>query len=369
MNYEFSDFDFDDDFDDTSQEVYPDFFYEWDDSLSKNAAVRFCDADELSEIIEIYLNEGEISKAKQTIQHALRFHPDNEDLIYDILLLLNDFELWNDLLVLAEQYKDMPEVWADGHRISALLHLGMEEDAFLFFQKMKRKYEKDATNRSVIYQAMCEALQEVDLYDAAINVIDEAIEMMGDTSDFYWLKLQSYLALGMKEKALNLSNIIEHLDPMDGDAWHRLGTVYLELEEMDKAIDAFEFSESLGYKKQRNYLNLITAYERNGNLLKALEKAKEYLYLYPQNYMINVLAANLCAEMRMWEEALAYVDAALEMMPEIDSLYLYKSNFFINLGEQKKAISTLEEGIKQTLDKQGDLKKELEKLQNQYPND
>ena len=361
------DFDFEDDFDDHLQEPYPDYFYEWDEALSDNQNIRFFDADELSEIIEIYFYEGHIKKAKQTIQQALKFHPDNEDLLYDILLMLNDYELWNDLLELAERYKDMPEVWADGHKIEALLHLGMEEDAFLFFRTIKRKYEKDNEQFAVVYEAMGEALQEMDLYEASANVIEEAINRLGPSLEFYWLQLQACLSMKANAKALEIAGKIEQIDPMDGETWHRLGNVYLDLEETEKAIDAFEFAESLGHKTKSNYLWLVTAYEKNGNLLKALEKTKEYLYLYSDNYMVYILAANICSEMKMWEEALTYIDAALEIVPDLDSLYLYKSNFFIHLGEQKKAMSALEEGIRQTEDKQGDLKKELEKLHTQYP--
>jgi tetratricopeptide (TPR) repeat protein len=352
------------------QEPYPDYFYDWDESLTKNGSPRFLEDEEFYEIIEIYLEEGEFKKAKQTIQYALKLHPENEDLVYDILLLLSDFELWNDLLVLSEKYQDLLGVWAEGHKLTALLHLGMEEDAFLFFRKVKNQYdkEKEKEDITVLYQAMGEALQEADLFDASVILIEEAISILGADVDFYWLQLQAYLSLEVKEKALDIANKIEQINPMDGENWHRLGSVYIDLDEMEKAIDAFEFAESLDYRKKSNYLGLITAYEKNGNHLKALEKTKDFLYLYPESYMINILAANICSEMEMWEEALFYVDAALEIVPELDALYLYKSAFFLNLGEKKKAILTLEEGIKQTRDVRGDLKKELERLHNENPN-
>jgi tetratricopeptide (TPR) repeat protein len=364
---DYNDFDDEDfeDFEDSTEESYPDYFYAWDDALSKKQNPPYMDADDIGEIIEIYLSETEIDKAKQTIQQGLKWHPDNKDLVYDILAYLNDFELWNDLLSLSEQYKDFPELWSDGHRLTALLHLGMEEDAFLFFQKMKRKYEKSADELSIMYQAMAEALLEMDLYDASVGVMDEAIEVLGVHVDFYWLQLQAYVSVESKEKVLEIAGKIEQINPLDGETWYRLGSVYIEMEEPEKAIDAFEFAESLGYTRQSNYLGMVTAYEKNGNPLKALEKLKEYLALYPENYMAYILAANICADMKMWESAIKYVDDALKLVPDFDSLYLYKSNFFINLGERKKAMSTLEEGIRQTDDKQGDLKKELEKLQSE----
>ena len=363
---DFDDFDFDDfEDDDFIQEPYPDYFYEWDETLSGNQNIRFLDVDELSDIIEIYLHEAEFKKAKQTIAYALKFHSDDEDLIYDILLLLNDYELWNDLLVLAEQQQGLSESWVDGHKIAALLHLGMEEDAFLFFRKIKQRYEKDAEQLSLIYQVMGESLQEIGLFDAAHDVVEEAIKLLGPSLEFYWLQLRGHLASDAKEPALRVANRIEQINPMDGESWHRLGSVYLDLEEAEKAIDAFEFADSLGHKTQSNYLGLITVYEKNGNLLKALEKVKEYLYLYSNNYMVYILAANICSELCLWIEALEYIDLALNIVPELDSLYLYKSRFLVYLGEQKKAVYVLEEGIRLTKDKQGDLKKELDKLHNE----
>ena len=349
------------------QDPIPEYFNEWDESLTQNKTPRFFEAEEFSEIIDIYLNNNEVKKAKQTIQYALKLHPNDEDLIYDILLLLNEFELWNDLLTLSEQYEGFSEVWADGHKLTALLHLGMEEDAFLFFRKAKKKYEGDKETLSILYQAMSEALHEVDLFDASVDVISEAINNIGNEPDFYWLKLHGYKSMDLNEKAMEVAQRIEKIAPLDSVSWHNLGNFYLEIRETEKAIEAFEFAESLGYDKPTNYLSLISAYEKNSNPIKALEKAKEYLLIYPDNYLINILASNLCSQMEMWEEALEYINEALLVVPDMDSLYLYKSSFFLNLGEKKKAILTLKEGILETDDPDGDLKKQLQKLQDKFP--
>ncbi|MDR2682686.1 MAG: hypothetical protein LBB64_02310 [Dysgonamonadaceae bacterium] len=365
---DFEKFDFEDfEDDDFPEEPYPDYFYEWDEALSGNKSLRFLEEDELGDIIEIYLNEGEIKKAKQTIGYALKFHPNDEDLIYDILLLLNDFELWNDLLTLVERYPDLSEAWGDGHKLAALLHLGMEEDAFLFFGKSRRKHENDTEQLSFLYQVMSESLQEVDLYDASLDMIEEAMDLLGPSPDFLWLQLQAYLSAGTKEEVLNVAAQIEQINPMDGETWHRLGIVYFDLEEIEKSIDAFEFAESLGQKTQSNYVGLISAYEKHGSLLKALEKAKDYVHLYPDSYIVYILAANLCSELNFWDDALDYINVALKMLPGIDTLYLYKSRFLVHLGERQKAVAVLKDGIIQTQDKEGELKKELDKIQNEYP--
>jgi hypothetical protein len=72
--------------------------------------------------------------------------------------------------------------------------------------------------------------------------------------------------------------------------------------------------------------------------------------------------------MEMWKEAIRFLDNAIKIIPSMDSLYLYKSTYFLHLGEQRKAKLALKEGIKNTQDPEEDLKKELRRLNDLYPN-
>ena len=343
-------------------EDFPDFFENFNDSLKKGISPGYFETDELSEIVDIYFSEGMINEGKSAIEYALKLYPNNEDLVYDILLLLSDFELWNDLLVLSEKYSSLCHVWADGHKLAALLHLGMEEDAFQFFKTVKNKYLDDKENLSIIYQAMGEALYEVDLYDAAIEVVEEVLPVLGDDLDLLWLELQSFAALEDKENVIELGYRIQNLNPMDAEVWNGLGNTYKDVGEMEKSIEAYEFAQSLGLKDPHNLLSLIYAYEKNGNYIKALQKTDEYLNEYPDSYLVNLLAINICTEIEDWKNGLKYVENAIQLESQVESLYLYKCKFYFKLGENLKAIKALEEGLKKTLDINGELKKQLNTL-------
>jgi tetratricopeptide (TPR) repeat protein len=358
------------DSEENEEEFYPDFFYKWDEDFEEGNSSGFYEPEELSEIVEIYMVENEYPKARKVIAHALKIYPDDEDMIYDILLTLNDFEKWNDLLVLSKKYENLHEVWPNGHRLTSLLHLGMEEDAFLFFRKMKNKYAGDNENLSIIYQVMGEALHEINLYEASVHIIDEAFELFGEDEDmeFYWLQLHNYLYLNNKEKVSEYGEIISKANPFDGSVWFRLGIVYKDADDPEKAIDAFEFAKNLNYNGRENLLQLIQTYEQNGNYAKALENAIEYLHLFPNSYLINIIASNICSQMEMWIDAIRFLDNAIDIIPNMDSLYLYKSTYFLHLGEQRKAKQTLKEGIRNTQDPEEDLEKELKRLNDLYPN-
>jgi len=350
-----------------SSESYPDFFFEWDKAVSAGKKPGFYEPEELTDIIEIYIINNQIKRAQHAINYALRIYSDDDELLYEILLLLNDYERWNDLFAICKKYEAESDVWIDGHRLTALLHLGMEDESFILFRKLLTKYAEDKEDLSIIYQAMGEALCEVDLYDSSIEVIQEAISKLKEDINFYWLQLQCYVSLESKEDVLELAEVIQKLNPLDSDTWHRLGLAFQDVGDKEKAIDAFEYAQSLGHDPEEILMNLIYVYDKNKNYNKALEKAKEYLNLYPESYVINMMAAKLNSQMENWKEALKYVDEALKLTPDIESLYLYKSNFLLRLDEYKKAKLALIEGLKNTKDSQGYLLKKLSKLNKQYP--
>ena len=351
-----------------SNETYPEFFLEWDKAVSSGNKPGFYEPEELTEIIEIYIVNNQIKRAKQAINYAFRIYSDDEELIYEILLILNDYELWNDLLTLCEQFKkNEPDVWVEGHRLTALLHLGMEEDSFILFKKLKTKLADNKEDLSILYQAMGEALCDVDLFDSCIEVIQEAIDNLDEDINFYWLQLQCYVSLDCKEEVIELAEVIQNLNPLDAMTWHRLGLSFQDVGDKEKAIEAFEYAQSLGHEPEEILMNLIYVYDKNKNFNKALEKAKEYLDIYPDSYIINMMAAKLNSQIENWNEALRYIDLALNLTPDIESLYLYKSTFLLHLEEYKKAKLALMEGLKNTKDSKGYLSRKLSKLNKQYP--
>lgn len=347
-----------------NEEPFSEAFILWEDTISKGLAPGYFDPDDLCDIIDTYFSLDKVDEGRFVIQHAIKLHPDNEDMLYDILQIVNDYELWDDLLNLCERYKSLNQVWTDGYHLTALLQLGMEENAFSLFSKSKKKYAAHKEDLSIIYQAMAESLYQIDLYEAAIDVIKEILPKLNlkENIDLLWIQLQSYLAINDIEKVIELCNQIQLLNPMNAETWSRLGLIYKEIGEKEKSIDAFEFAASLGKKAPVDMLNLIYSYKENGNYNKALEKADEYLEIYPDNYIINLLASNICMEIEEWDKALLYIEKAISLDPSSSFLYLYKCKCLIKLGEYNKAINVLEKGIRNAKDSTEELVKQLEEL-------
>lgn len=355
-------------YEDDEEESYPDFFIRWDNAVRKGKPPGYYEPEELTEIIDIYFSENDLQRAGQAIDHALSLFVSDEDMLFDILLLLNDYEQWNDLLDLCERYRKTDDVWCNGHKLIALLHLGMEEDAFHFFGILKNKYADSTEDLNVIYQAMSEALIEIDLFRSAIEVVNEAIGIMGEHIDFLWLQLQAYTSMVEKEEVIKCADKIQKMNPLNAGTWYLLGEAFLDINDMERAIDAYENAHSLEPASVSFILSLISAYEKNENYGKALEKAKDFLHLQPCNHIANTVISNICAQLEKWEEALVYIDEAIKAVPEMSSLYLHKSSCLLHLDEVEKAKLTLLEGMEKTDDSKGSLLNELTRLNKQYPN-
>jgi len=355
-------------FDEDDGELFPEVYYQWDDALSANLTPPYIEEDDLLMIINLYLDDGDLEKARKTIDYTFRFYPSDMELLADVLMSLNECELWNDIIDLVEQYDSMPDIWVDCHKISALLHLGLEEEAYTWFILRKELYRIEEDDYALLYQAMCEALTDVDLFESAIAILNEARQIFGNSEELEWLNLQIDISKEDKDSAMKTAARIEKMNPLDGLTWHNLGRIYAnDLDAPENAIDAFEFAESLDFREQPNYLYLICMYEKCEYYLKALDKIKEYESRFDENLMLQVLAISICTELGMWNESLNYVNRAINRAPEISSLYICKSDILQSLGETQKARSVLEEGIRQTADNGGELKKKLKNLLKLYP--
>jgi tetratricopeptide (TPR) repeat protein len=368
MMFDFEDFE---DFEDSEDqdELFSEAFIRWDDDEAAGVPHGYFEPDELCEIIETYFTLEKTDEAQAAIKYAVKMYPDNEFLIFEVMDLLYEYELWNYLLTLTIDYRDVDKAWVEAHRIASLLHLGMEEDAFGRFGEAKKKYAHDKESIIYLYEIVSETLKDIDLYESAVLVVKEILPQIhaNRSVDLRWIMFESYLAMGDKKRVLELGEQIAKSNPMSAETWSHLGSAYKEINEIEKAIEALEFAVTLGKDDALDIIHLIYAYKENGNFLKALEKTDEYIAQSPDDYFMNLLGANISLEIEDWERALVYTGNALKIDPGLSFLYIYKSRCLLHLGEIKKAINILKEGLKYSDDETGEIKKQLEKLRRDYP--
>jgi len=116
-----------------------------------------------------------------------------------------------------------------------------------------------------------------------------------ETTASLWARSKAAMAQGNFAEARRLLRQAVQQDPKDGALWFHLGASCAELNELDKAIAAFERARILAPGQADTYFNLGLVYWRKGDLSKAKESYRAGLALRPretsalQNYALLLM--------------------------------------------------------------------------------
>ena len=177
------------------------------------------------------------------------------------------------------------------------------------------------------------------MYDSNLP---EAYAAMG-LSYFIWGKLDEAAASGRKAIELDPDNFI---------AYWTLGRINFTTGNFEEALQLFQKAIDIKPGFYAAHLDLMQAYDGLGRAAeakaateRALEIMPNYLLQNPDDARAKMLYAVTLAEVGRKEEAITEGAAALELAPG-DSLMLYNGAcLYAQLGEKRKAISTLREAI------------------------
>jgi len=241
------------------------------ESMLKTDDVYFFDAEDFEGIIHHYLNIGKVALGKKAIKIGLQQHPNS----IEIKLLKVEVLVFEDQFAEAESLLDQ-------------LH------------------EIDSNNEEIFIQR-ANILSKNDDHQGAVEMLYQALQVAQDSLDIYSLLGMEYLFMDDFERAKNnftkclqrdesdyssLYNVIycyEFLEDFDGAiiflndylernpycqvAWHQLGKMFWNKDELKEALAAFDFA----IISDENFLG---AYFEKGRVLERLGKYNEAIESY-----------------------------------------------------------------------------------------
>jgi len=138
------------------------------------------------------------------------------------------------------------------------------------------KYNPDS---AVIHLEIAALLEKSGDINGAIEYAEKATQLDPKDPDPHWFLANLYFRPQMREKPEGIQKAVQELEtlreliPEDERLYYALGGAYFELNQPEKAIQAFEKFQSLSSGIDNGYREIAKYYERNGNF----EKAAEYL--------------------------------------------------------------------------------------------
>ncbi len=313
------------------------------ESMLKTDDVYFFDAEDFEDIIHHYLNNGKVSLAKKAIKIGLQQHPDS------INLQLLDVEV-----LVFENNLDVAE-------------------------KLLDKLQLIDSSNEEIYIQRANIYSKKDNHEAAVILLNKALDLADDSLDIYSLLGMEYLFMDnfelAKENFMNcvafdqgdyssLYNVIycfEFLEDYDGAiyflneyletnpycevAWHQLGKQYLSKNMLSEALTSFDFAIISDD-------SFIGAYFEKGKVLEKLGKYNEAIENYETTISIEdptshaYLRIGKCHEkLKNYDLAKYYYYHTVHEDPLLDKGWLAITDFYCRIKDHKKALYYINKAI------------------------
>jgi tetratricopeptide (TPR) repeat protein len=211
------------------------------------------------------------------------------------------------------------------------------------------QYNRDS---AALHFEMANLLQDNGRIQQAINYAEEASRLDPEYPDPHWLLAMIYYSSYRRsapnketlEKAVQELETFRGLDPENGNAYFLLGRVYFELEQPEKAINAYEKFQSLAPDSDdRGYKEIAIYYRQANDYEKALEYLQKALEINPDSDDSRNMLGELLSKLGRSENAVQVYRKLLEKTP--NSL-IVKRNLALSLiesGENKEAVDLLGE--------------------------
>jgi tetratricopeptide (TPR) repeat protein len=257
-----------------------------------------------------YKDAGELEKAWETIEQTI--DPENSR---------------------SKRSIDWPRTWeARGEILREIHRKGktdiVDEPLFKALESFKKGIElddKDRFTKSIVVKLK---LLQIDLSNYAIKNFQ---------SENYDTALKSF------EKYLEISNLPAVKANMENEVLdtaiiYNTGLTAYKAENWEKAIEYFEQSAAVDYNGPESYQFSYNSYQAMGDSAKAVEVLKEGFEKYPDSETLIVQLINYYIETGNANDAIIYLDKAIEQNPENVSYYVAKGSTLEKLGKKEEAI-------------------------------
>ncbi|HKL32612.1 MAG TPA: tetratricopeptide repeat protein [Tangfeifania sp.] len=151
---------------------------------------------------------------------------------------------------------------------------------------------------------------------------------------------------------INEIDIIEQDNPgvVDTVIIFNAGLAAYNAEDYDKAIDYYGEAAEYGYNGARTYSLMANAYQLKGDTIGALEILQEGFEKYPADNNVLTSMIQIYLDLKKTEEAMRYLDLAIEQDPENATYYFAKGTLHETLDQEDQAITAYEKAIERNPD-------------------
>lgn len=343
--------------------------------MRANGESIYLDVGDFERLIEYYLVENDNDTAAELIDLALSIHPRNEYILLKRAAWLLQCEQAQEALALVEQLPQNEDV--ELMRASVYLALKRKQEALQIF---RRNLDMSKSEQALYCSDVADVLMHYELYAEAKDFIDKGLAFDPKDEDLYQQAVEVSYLMGDLDACVEYFR--RRLDeyPYDAQAWSSLGSLYLNMNRLDEAVNALEFANAASPKPELSvcvelghaygrledyehaadaYLQayeilsqpnatslgqgdvagcLAECYEHKNNFERALTWYRKALEHNPEDDMACVGIAYCLTQGKKYAEAMSYYEKALAINPANKEIWLGIAELMMSLEHYDSAI-------------------------------
>lgn len=335
-NYSSSNFDQDKDFK-QSLEQY--------EEMKAGNTTGYFDSDQLADFAEHYASSQKYDEAFEVIDYALSIHPSStEVLVIKAHIFIEQKKI--------EEAKKIANSIAENYSRDVKL---LKAELLILDQKVDEAdtllveiANEDENNCDNILDAAYLFL-DYDLPNKALPLFERALSLSPENNEIRLNLVDCYIQCEQTEKAIALCNKLIDKDPYSTQYWYELGRLYYSINEFNKSLEAYEFALTIDDNHKSSILMTAHCYYKLENYLKACEYYKKYDDITPESKM-NVFFIGLCYfNLKEYENSIEWLKQALTLSDnlaiEAVEIYDYISTSYDKMGDLENALHYIDLAI------------------------
>ncbi|MBC3765784.1 XrtA/PEP-CTERM system TPR-repeat protein PrsT [Neptunicella marina] len=212
---------------------------------------------------------------------------------------------------------------------------GDVDEAKTFFEKANQADSSNAAN------LLKEGMLKLATDDAsAITTVEKAIQQDDELKQAWMVLARAYLKQGKNAEAFKVANDWQQKSPADGLTLK--GVIYQELNQPQKAAEAFKQALEIEPTHVGAYFLLLRAYQQLNELDRAIEVGRDIITISPDEMRAYVLLLQLFEQSHKLKEIKPILEQKITEEPDLLSPKVALALYYRSSSKPQEAISILE---------------------------
>ena len=314
------------------------------EEMLKTNFTYFFDAQEIVYIAQYYIDFGKVNLAKKAIKIGYKQHPGN----INILLLKSEMLILENKLKKADQILDFinkiePNNLDAFIQKATILSKLKKHDKSIEILNICLKYSE---YKFEIWHLIAMEFLTTCNYKKAMIYFRLCIE--NEPNDHQVLYNLIYCIDNLKSysEGINILTEILERDPYNELIWLELGKLYLEIKDLKKALNSFDYAILCDDKFSAAYVEKAKLLQRNNNFLDAIENYQFSLSLESPSAFIYLRIAECFKMLKRPNLEMKYYELSIKEDPNYEESWLALIEYYLNKDNFKSALRHCKRALK-----------------------